>query len=141
MRTKLPMSVALVCGLLTLCGPAFAHHGTAAYDMSKPVMMKDAVITKYSWINPHALILFDYTDAQNNVQHWTVEIGSPAAVSLIGWNRNSLKPGDKITIYVWQTKTGKPVGRLNKLLTPDGTVLRDSQTGADDGGRADNAAR
>jgi hypothetical protein len=141
MKTKLLLAVALICGLVTLCAPASAHHGTAAYDMSKPVMLKDAVVTRYSWINPHTLILFDYKDEQNNVQHWTVEIGSPAAVSLIGWNRNSLRSGDMITIYVWKTKTGKPVGRLNKLVAPDGTVLRDSQTGADDGGRADNGAR
>jgi hypothetical protein len=141
MKTKLLASVALISGLLTISGPAFAHHGTAAYNMSKPVVLKDAVVTKYSWINPHALILFDAKDDKGNLQHWTVEIGSPAAVSLIGWSRNSLKAGDMITIYVWQTKNGAPVGRLNKLMTPDGTVLRDSQTGADDGGRADNGAR
>jgi hypothetical protein len=141
MKTKLMASVALLSGLLTMCGPMFAHHGTAAYDMSKPVVLKDAVVTKYSWINPHTLILFDSKDGNGNVQHWTVEIGSPAAVGLIGWSRSSLKPGDVITIYVWQTKTGKPVGRLNKLVTPDGTVLRDSQVGADDGGRADNGVR
>ncbi len=109
--------------------------------MSKPVILKDAVVTRYSWINPHALILFDAKDEKGNIQHWTVEIGSPAAVSLVGWSRNSLKPGDMITIYVWQTKNGAPVGRLNKLMTPDGTLLRDTQTGADDGGRADNGAR
>jgi hypothetical protein len=141
MKMKLLASVALIAGLLTLCGPLFAHHGTAVYNMTKPVMLKDAVVTRYSWINPHALILFDSKDEKGNVQHWTVEIGSPAAVGLIGWSRNSLKPGDMITIYVWQTKNGAPVGRLNKLVAPDGTVLRDSQVGADDGGRADNGAR
>jgi hypothetical protein len=141
MKTKLLTAFALLSGLLTLCGSVYAHHGTAAYNMTKPVVLKDAVVTKYSWINPHALILFDYKDDKNKIQHWTVEIGSPAAVSLIGWSRNSLRPGDVITIYVWQTKTGLPVGRLNKLMTADGTLLRDSQVGADDGGRADNGAR
>jgi hypothetical protein len=141
MRIKLLTTVALISGLLAVGSPVFAHHGTAAYNMSKPVILKDAVVTRYSWINPHALILFDAKDDKGNIQHWTVEIGSPAAVSLVGWSRNSLKPGDMITIYVWQTKNGAPVGRLNKLMTPDGTLLRDTQTGADDGGRADNGAR
>ena len=27
--------------------------------MSKPVVLKDAVVTKYSWLNPHVLIYFD----------------------------------------------------------------------------------
>lgn len=141
MRAKLLMPLALISGLLILCGSLSAHHGTAAYNMSKPVVLKDAVVTKYAWINPHTLIQFDYKDDKNTVQHWTVEIGSPAAVSLIGWNRNSLKPGDVVTFYVWQAKTGLPVGRLNKLMTADGSVLRDTQTGGDNGGRADNNAR
>jgi Family of unknown function (DUF6152) len=141
MKTKLLISVALALGLLLSCVPTFAHHGTAAYDMSKPVVLKDAVVTKYAWINPHTLITFDHKDESGNVQHWTVEIGSPAAVSLVGWSRNSLKAGDVITIYVWQTKTGRPVGRLNKIMLADGSVLRDTQTGGDDGGRADNGAR
>jgi Family of unknown function (DUF6152) len=140
-KANLLMSVALIASLLAISGPAFAHHGAAAYDMSKPVVLKNAVVTKYSWINPHALILFDYKDDKGNVQHWTTEIGSPAAVSLVGWNRASLKPGDVITIYVWQSKTGLPIGRLNKVILSDGSLLRDSQTGGDTGGRSDDAVR
>jgi hypothetical protein len=141
MKTKLPTSVALVTGLLTVCGPLFAHHGAAAFDMRKPLMFKDAVVTKYSWINPHVLISFDSKDDKGNVQHWTSEIGSPPAVTVVGWNRNSLKPGDVITVYVWQAKTRLPVGRVNKVMLADGTLLRDSQTGADNGGRADTDLR
>jgi hypothetical protein len=141
MKTKQLTSAALVGGLLTICGPVFAHHGAAAYDMRKPLMFKGAVVTKYSWINPHALISFDFKNDKDNIQHWTAEIGSPSAVILVGWNRNSLKPGDVITVYVWQSKTGLPVGRLNKVIFADGTLLRDSQTGADNGGRADNDVR
>lgn len=137
MKTRLLASAGLVAGLLIICGHAFAHHGSAAYDMTKPVVLKGAVVTKYRWINPHALISFDYKDDKGNVQHWTTEIGSPAAVSLVGWNRASLKPGDVITVYVWQSKTGRPIGRINKVMLAGGTLLRDSQTGADDGNRAD----
>ena len=141
MKTKPLTSVAFIAGLLTVCGPLFAHHGAAAYETSKPVMLKGAVVTKYSWINPHALIFFDIKDDKGNAQHWTTETGSPAAVSLLGWNRASLKPGDVITIYVWQSKTGQPVGRVNKVMLGDGTLLRDSQKGGDNGERADDAVR
>jgi hypothetical protein len=141
MKTKLLTSVALIAGLLTVCGPMFAHHGAAAYDMSKAVMLKGAVVTKYSWINPHTLIFFDFKDDKGNVQHWTTEIGSPAAVSLVGWSRASLRPGDVITVYVFQSKSRLPVGRLNKLVLADGTLLRDSQTGGDHGERSDDAVR
>jgi protein involved in polysaccharide export with SLBB domain len=64
-------------------------------------------------------------------------MGSTPASQLIGWTRTTLKPGDVITIYIWQSKTGLTVGRLNKIILADGTVMRDTQRGADDGGRAD----
>jgi len=140
-KTKLLMSVALIAGLLTVCRPTLAHHGASAYDTSKPLMLKDAVVTKYSWINPHVLIYFDSKDDKGEVQHWTAETGSPSAVNLLGWSRTSLKPGDVITIYVFQSKTGRPVGRLNKVMLADGTLLRDSQTGGDNGERSDDAVR
>jgi hypothetical protein len=135
------VSAAFAAGLLAICGSAFGHHGATAYDMSKPVVLKGAVVTKYSWINPHVLVQVDYKDGKGGVQSWITEIGSPSAVTLMGWTRTSLKPGDMITIYIWQSKTGLSVGRLNKVILADGTLLRDSQTGADDGGRADNAVR
>ena len=42
MRMKVLTFAALIAGLLTVCGPMFAHHGAAAYNMSKPVVLKDA---------------------------------------------------------------------------------------------------
>ena len=141
MKTKPLTCVAFIAGLLTVYGPASAHHGASAYDTSKPLIMKGAVVTKYSWINPHTLIYFDYTDDKGEVQHWTAEIGSPSAVSLLGWNRTTLKPGDVVTVYVFQAKSHLTVGRLNKLVLADGTLLRDSQTGGDRGERADDAVR
>lgn len=131
----------LVTIFLTMCAPIFAHHGAAAYDMSKPLVMKDAVVTRYIWANPHTLIFFDAKDDKGNPTHWSVELGSPSAIALMGWNRTSLKPGDVITVYMFAAKNGNPVGRINKIILADGTLLRDSQTGADNGGRADNDVR
>jgi hypothetical protein len=115
----------------------FAHHGAAAYDMSKPVVLKGAVVTQFAWINPHPLIKVDAKDDKGVVQHWTMEMGSTPASQLIGWTRTTLKAGDVVTIYLWQAKTHQPVGRFNKVVLADGTVMRDTQTGADDGRRAD----
>jgi hypothetical protein len=51
----------------------------------------------------------------------------------MGWNRNSVKPGDVITVFLFQAKTGNPVGRINKIVLADGTTLRDSALGSDGG--------
>lgn len=137
MKTKSLLVVALIASFSAICAPVFAHHGAAAYDMSKPIVLKDAVITSFAWINPHPLIKADYKNEKGEVQHWIMEMGSTPASQLIGWTRTSLKPGDVVTLYVWQAKTGLPVGRFNKVVLADGKVMRDTQTGADDGRRAD----
>ena len=136
MKTKLLLIVVLLAGLAAIASPLFAHHGAAAFDMSKPVVLKGATITEFLWINPHPLIKADYKDEQGNVQNWTMEMGSTASAKLLGWSRTTLSYGDVVTLYVWQAKTKAPVGRFNKVEFADGTVMRDTQTGADDGGRA-----
>ena len=141
MKTKVLMMVALFGALAAIASPSFAHHGAAALDMSMPVVLKDAVVTEFLWINPHPLIKADYTDSQGNVEHWTMELGSTVSAQLIGWTRTTLQPGDKVTLYVWRGKTGATVGRFNKVDFPDGTTMRDTQRGGDEGGRTDGGVR
>jgi len=135
---KAILMMGAILGVLgAICAPVFAHHGGAAYDMSKPIILKGAVVTQFLWINPHPLIKADYKDEKGEVQHWTMEMGSTPASELIGWTRTTLKPGDVVTLYVWQAKTHLTVGRFNKVVLADGSTMRDTQTGADDGRRAD----
>jgi hypothetical protein len=140
-KTKVLMLVVLFAALAVTSNPLLAHHGAAAFDMNAPVVLKNAVITEFLWINPHPLIKADYTDPKGNVEHWTMELGSTVSAQLIGWTRNTLQPGDKVTLYVWRAKTGATVGRFNKVDFPDGTTMRDTQRGGDDGGRADTGQR
>jgi Family of unknown function (DUF6152) len=121
--------IALVAGVFLFGAPLFAHHGSATYETQKVVVLKDATITKFIWANPHSITMFDVKDDKGNVVHWAAEAGSPSALSLIGWTKNSLRPGDVVTVYAFQSKTGNPVGRLNKIVLSDGTTLKDSQLG------------
>lgn len=108
--------------------PVFAHHGAAAYS-NKMVVMKDATVTKFVWANPHTILLFDVKDENGGVTHWAGEAGSPSAVGLLGWTKNSVQAGDVITVYIFPSKSGSPVGRLNRIVFTDGRVLKDSQLG------------
>src|SRR2546422_11112871 len=124
MKTKMLASCALIAGLLGMGGPLVAHHGDAAYSAT-PMVMKGCVVTQFTWMNPHSLIKFDYKNEKGVVQHWTMEIGSPPSMELLGWSRTTLRAGDVITAYVYQAKTGVLVGRTNKVILADGTVLAD----------------
>jgi len=128
-KVKLISLFVFALALLAICVPTFAHHGSAVYDTSKPVVLNNAVVTRFVWANPHSITLFDVKDDKGNVTHWSAEAGSPSALGLIGWTKNSVKPGDVITVYVFQSKTGNPVGRLNKIVLADGTSLKDSALG------------
>jgi hypothetical protein len=124
--------LALVAGFLMVCIPVFAHHGSTAYDTSKVVVLKGATVTKFLWANPHAIISFDVKDEKGTVQHWNAEAGTPQTIALSGWTKTSVQPGDVITVYVFQSKTGNLVGRLNKIVLADGSELRDSALGYKD---------
>jgi len=132
LKPKLQKCLASVVGFLILCVPVFAHHGSNAYDTSKVVVLKGATVTKYLWANPHVIISFDVKDDKGNVQHWNAEAGTPTTVALAGWSKTSVQPGDVISVYLFQSKTGNPVGRLNKIVLADGTELRDSALGYKD---------
>ncbi|HEV2521632.1 MAG TPA: DUF6152 family protein [Candidatus Acidoferrales bacterium] len=123
-------SSALLVGALAIYASAFAHHGAAAYQ-DKVLILKDATITKFVWANPHTILMFDVKDDGGNVSHWAGEAGSPSAIGLLGWTKNSVKPGDVVTVYIYPAKSGNPVGRLNKIVFADGTTLRDSQLGGE----------
>ncbi|HXD20928.1 MAG TPA: DUF6152 family protein [Vicinamibacterales bacterium] len=124
MNMRVQVFVPMLAGLLAMSAPLSAHHGDAAYAAT-PKEMKGCVVTEFSWMNPHSLIKFDYKTATGELQHWTMEIGSPPSMALLGWSRTTLRAGDVITAYVYQAKSGAPVGRTNKVILADGTVLAD----------------
>jgi hypothetical protein len=120
--------LSVLAGVLAISSPAFAHHGNAAYEGTVTVL-KNATVTKVAWANPHTLVLFDVKDDKGELVHWTAELGSPSALSLVGWNKGSLQPGDVITVYIHQAKTKNPVGRIEHIVLADGSQLRDSGAG------------
>jgi Family of unknown function (DUF6152) len=129
------LSVCLLSfGLLAVCGSTLAHHGTAVYadDWTE---FKQATVTKFAWANPHALIDFDVKDASGNVVHWVAETAAPQALRLIGWSKDSINPGDVISIRLYASKNGNPAGRLNRVVLKDGTILHDTVLGGDAGGK------
>ena len=130
MNSKPLICFSLLVGALGVCGPVFAHHGAAAYE-NNIVVLKEATVTKFVWANPHSFVMFDVKDDKGNIVHWAAETGSSSAVSLLGWNRNSLQPGDVVAVYIWAANSGSPVGRLNKIVFPDGKTLRDSVLGGE----------
>lgn len=97
--------------LLAVCVPVFAHHGGAAYETDKSVIVKGTV-TDYIWSNPHVFVKVDVKDDKGNMAHWIVEAQNPVSMMAIGWSKNTFKPGDEVEIDAMPARNGNPVGFL-----------------------------
>ena len=125
MKTVKMLSFAMVVvGCLATGRSLFAHHGDAAYS-TEVIELKGAVVTVYSWMNPHSLIKVRGADATGKTREWTLEMGSTPSMELLGFSRRTMKPGDVIDVWLYPTKNGTPVARMNKIRFADGTQLFD----------------
>jgi len=118
MQKTLIFSLLSLGVLLVLSGPAFAHHGSAAYDMSKTITVTGK-ITDFQFVNPHVLISMDVKDASGKVDKWEGELTSPNHLARAGWTKSTLKPGDEITLIGGPAKSGTPTMWIRKI-TKDG---------------------
>src|SRR5690349_9593659 len=119
MKHKLPTVLAVAAGLLLISSPVSAHHGNADYDTAHSFTVKGTV-TEFEFINPHAQLHLDAKDEQGKIEKWDIELGSPNSMRRIGWTRNSLKPGDEITVIGNRKKDGSKSMYLEKILLPNG---------------------
>jgi hypothetical protein len=108
--------------LLSVSVPIFAHHGAASYDISKMTTLKGTV-TSIRWVNPHAEIDIEVNDATAKTQKYIVESVSPLGLSRNGWTKDSLKPGDQISVTGNLSKNGTHILRLKKIVFPTGKEL------------------
>jgi Family of unknown function (DUF6152) len=122
MSGKLAIVLVLMASLLIAQGALFAHHGNAAYDDKAPFTFKGTV-TDFLWVNPHVQIYLDVKNDQGEIAHWGCETVSPSKLFRSGWTRDSLKPGDQITITVFPAKSHAPIGLIRKVVLANGKEL------------------
>ena len=119
MRDRWFMFSVIVTGLsFVLSGSALAHHGSAAYDMSKSVTVAGTV-TDFQFVNPHVLISIDVKDPSGKVEKWEGELTSPNHLARAGWTKSTLKPGDQVTLTGGPAKSGSLTMWIRKI-TKDG---------------------
>jgi Family of unknown function (DUF6152) len=111
-----------VFGLLLAIAPVFAHHSTAPYDLVHGTIL-DGVVADFVWENPHAHILLDVT-GDDALEHWTVELESPNLLRRLGWDKDTLKTGDRILITGGRAKNGSFSLRAVLVQTLDGRKLQ-----------------
>jgi Family of unknown function (DUF6152) len=122
LKVKPFVLIAVLVFLFSISGSAFAHHGTANYDMTKVVTVKGTV-TDFQFINPHTLILFDVRNDKGEIEHWQAEATSPNHLVRAGWTKDIIKAGDLITVSGFRAKNGSTVMRFQKMVLANGQEI------------------
>ena len=114
MRTKFGVLVALF-SLVGAAG-AYAHHSfSTEYDGTKTFEIKGTV-SKVEWTNPHMHVYVDVSDSAGKVTTYNLELTSPNAIQRLGWNKNDLVAGEKVTFKAHAGKVVESRAALDSLV-------------------------
>ena len=123
------VAITMAAGVIT---SVQAHHSFAIYDQENPVTMS-GVVREHRWTNHHAAVILTITNEDGSETDWVLDQGPVNMLSRQGWTRDTLKPGDRITVEFSPLHSGQPGGLLGSWeftgepkveLTGAGTILR-----------------
>jgi hypothetical protein len=110
-------------GLFLAVVPAFPHHSFGAeYDDAKPVTLT-GVITKVDWENPHIHFYLDVKDDAGTVVQWKFEGFPPNMLVRQGWRKDTMKPGDTVTVFGWRARDGSNLAHSREITFVDGKKM------------------
>ncbi len=106
---------------LVFATAARAHHGGGSYwTADQLVGPVSGTATDFSFIFPHVSFALDIPDEQGNaVSHQMSIRWTPTVLRSMGWRRDTIVPGDKLTITYVPHKLDPTVGSLRSLEVND----------------------
>jgi len=122
MRVRALLTLAAV---LACTAPIASHHSNSAYEVEKVTTLK-GVVKEWKWSNPHTWLHLTVDDGKGGTVEWALEGRAPGVLGRIGWDRNVLKPGEKVTVHMSRAKDGSRVGIIARVDKEDGTILGNS---------------
>ena len=125
-RLALGVCGLVVCAALLLGATSIAAHHSfdAEFDRNKPVTVT-GVVTRVDWFNPHAHVFVDVKDESGRIVNWDFELAGPNGLMRRGWRRDSLKPGDTVTVAGYMAKNART--SATRRLSPRTTAARCSR--------------
>jgi len=123
---KVPLLI-IATTLLLAAAPLLAHHGDAGRYEENVIVLTGTVV-EVQLVDPHSIIVLDIPGEKGGTVRWQAELGGRNALAKsFGWNKTTLKFGDKITITGRRVKSGAPYINLtekaNVVLTDSGKEI------------------
>jgi hypothetical protein len=95
---------------------AFAHHGGAVEWRQQDSGPITGTVTKFAFQFPHVYVSVDVPEASGEVTRWTlVTRWTPTILREHGWTRDSIEPGDTITVTYWPHIEQPRVGSIQTI--------------------------
>ena len=115
-------SIAFAAAAALISIPAWAHHSHTNYNTNEFITLSGA-ITEIAWTNPHVWVYMQVADAQGRPQMWALEGGSVTSLMRGGWQRDSIKPGDKMSVRCHRLRDASDGCLLGFVTNLNGTAM------------------
>jgi hypothetical protein len=112
----------LLAALLFVPPAAFAHHSFAMFDRGSEISVSGRV-ERVLYANPHVWLVISVADGENQEQVWELEGGNLMGLYRGGWYKDTVNPGDMVTVQLHPRVDGEPGGSIMTVTQEDGTVL------------------
>jgi hypothetical protein len=117
------IALAAALGMALFHAPlARSHHSNVAFEVTKVITIT-GVVKDFQWRNPHTWVTLAVKDANGKTVEWSVEGRAPGVLLRAGWARDSIKPGETITVDMSPAKDGTNTGLIARVTKGDGTIL------------------
>jgi len=108
----------------------YGHHSIGPnFDLSREVILRDAEITEFKFVNPHVYLYLAVPGEEGRVAEWRCEMAAASRLKRRGWTAEALLPGQTITI------DGSPAHREENVCHVTTITLEDGSTLAEFAGR------
>lgn len=107
---------------LLVAPAAVAHHGFGTFDMSSEVEIT-GIVTDLAFVNPHAWLYLDVTDADGESAAMRCEMRSATTLRRSGWTPEMFPLGAQVTIMGSPDRNDPAACYVSTVVFADGSTI------------------
>ena len=111
---------------MLLNSSAQGHHSFAVEFTAEKKIAIVGTVTEIWFRNPHVRYYVETENFSGEIENWDVRTSSPSLLVRKGWTKNTIKVGDKISIFGHPGRDGRKLLSVISIKSPDGSSLGQS---------------
>lgn len=114
--------LAVIVGVVSSVA-ARAHHSAVMFDTGREIVV-DGIVMEYDWRNPHVHMVLETAGPDGEVLEQRVEVGAPSVLAPLGLTPDSIRLGERVSVYGNPNRADARRSMLGLYLTKaDGSQL------------------